>query len=201
MTDFAPPWGVLARRGAQARIPISCLLSLRFDSGRHPLTATQADDATMSGDHGRPGFVLLEVIATLVVLGVLLVLAVWWNQRAPSAVAVAQLLARIVTVTRWSAIQDGNPRVLLASNSGKELSEVRGAFGCDTRVSDRRVIWSAQGTRLTWPSMGLAFAPDGRPRRCDGSAVGNTTILIEGPRGDRAAVIVASLGRVRWERR
>lgn len=52
----------------------------------------------------------------------------------------------------------------------------------------------------TWPPRGLLFTPDGLPRTCDGGGVGNTTILLE-HRGRHAAVIVSSLGRVRWELR
>lgn len=50
------------------------------------------------------------------------------------------------------------------------------------------------------PPRGLRFTPDGLPRACNGGGVGNTTILLEG-RGRQAAVIVSSLGRVRWELR
>ena len=156
----------------------------------------------MADDHGHHGLVLIEMIVVLAVVGIVLGIGIWWSQRGPSAAAVAQVLARIVVVSRWSAVHDGNPHVLLASASGAELSAVRGAFACNVPTPERRVIWSVPPrTFVGWPAMGLAFAPDGRPRRCDGSGVGNTTIHIEGPRGDRAAVIVASLGRVRWERR
>jgi hypothetical protein len=51
-----------------------------------------------------------------------------------------------------------------------------------------------------FPHRGLLFTPDGLPRACDGGGVGNTTILLE-HRGRQAAVIVSSLGRVRWEMR
>jgi hypothetical protein len=53
---------------------------------------------------------------------------------------------------------------------------------------------------VAWPPRGLLFTPDGLPRTCDGGGVGNTTILLE-YRGRQAAVIVSSLGRVRWEMR
>jgi hypothetical protein len=53
---------------------------------------------------------------------------------------------------------------------------------------------------LQFPPRGLLFTPDGLPRTCDGGGVGNTTILLE-YRGRQAAVIVSSLGRVRWEPR
>ena len=56
------------------------------------------------------------------------------------------------------------------------------------------------GVDVRWPPRGLLFTPDGLPRTCDGGGVGNTTILLE-HRGRQAAVIVSSLGRVRWELR
>ena len=151
---------------------------------------------------GHRGVALAEVIVVLAVLGVLLSLGVWWSQRGASASVVAQELARIITATRWSAVHEGQPRTLLAGAGSDDLSALPGSFTCNEMVPGRRVIWTAPPrTVVGWPAMGLAFAPDGRPRRCDGSGVGNTTIVIEGSRGDRAAVIVASLGRVRSERR
>jgi len=44
------------------------------------------------------------------------------------------------------------------------------------------------------------FTPDGLPRTCDGGGVANSTILLEHG-GRQAAVIISSLGRVRWELR
>jgi type II secretory pathway pseudopilin PulG len=63
--------------------------------------------------------------------------------------------------------------------------------------------WSAYAdltATVSWPPRGLLFTPDGLPRTCDSGGVGNTTILLE-HRGQQAAVIVSSLGRVRWELR
>ena len=54
--------------------------------------------------------------------------------------------------------------------------------------------------RVAVPTRGLAFDPQGRPRACDGSAVGNATIVLR-TQGREAAVVIASLGRIRWERR
>ena len=149
---------------------------------------------------GRPALTLVEVIVVLAVLGVLLGALMWSGLRGPSAAGVAQELARIVALARWSSVQAGAARTLVASAAG-ELSAVPG-YACDAASPGTRPVWSPPPrTIIDWPTMGLGFAPDGRPRRCDGSAVGNATIPIEGPQNDRAAVIVASLGRVRWERR
>jgi prepilin-type N-terminal cleavage/methylation domain-containing protein len=143
---------------------------------------------------------LIELLVVLAVFGILLGAFVWTSLRGPSAAGVAQELARIVALARWSAVQEGAARTLLAS-AGGELAVAPG-YACSSAAPGARPSWSPPPrTLVDWPVMGLAFAPDGRPRRCDGSAVGNATIPVEGPRGDRAAVIVASLGRVRWERR
>ena len=151
----------------------------------------------MQGNHG---LALVELIVLMTVLALVAGALLWSGLRGPSAAGVARELATAVSLTRWSVVQEGAARTLLASPGG-DLSAAPG-YACEVAASGARATWSPPpGTRVGWPPMGLAFAPDGRPRRCDGSAVGNTTILIEGPRGDRAAVIVASLGRVRWERR
>ena len=138
----------------------------------------------------------------LALLGVALSVGAWWHLRDPSAVALARELTRVVTTSRWSAVHEGAPVLILAGGTDVELRVLRGRYDCEAGPHETRLTWTAPPRSfIGWPAMGLAFAPDGRPRRCDGSAVGNTTIVIEGVRGDRAAVIVASLGRVRWERR
>ena len=148
------------------------------------------------------GWSLIEVLAGLALLGMALSVGVWWQLRDPSAVAIAQELARVVTTSRWSAVSEGAPVLMLAGGTDVELRTLRGRYACKADPGETKAAWTAPPRSfIGWPAMGLAFAPDGRPRRCDGSAVGNTTIVIEGARGDRAAVIVASLGRVRWERR
>ena len=156
----------------------------------------------MAHGHRSLGWVLAETIVVLAIVGILLGLGVWWSNRGPTATAVAQELVRVVVASRWSAVHEGVPRSLVAGASEHEIRAVAGSFTCVDDAAGAPVVWSwPPRTFVGWPAMGLAFAPDGRPRRCDGSGVGNTTVLIEGPRGDRAAVIVASLGRVRWERR
>ena len=145
---------------------------------------------------------IVEAAVVLAVVGIMLVAGTLWNQRGPSTSLVAQELVQLLVVMRWAAVHEGLPRTVLSSPSGDELRVAYGSFLCNAEGSGTRTVWSSPPrVSVGWPAMSVSFAPDGRPRRCDGSAVGNTTILIEGPRGDRAAVIVASLGRVRWERR
>ena len=150
------------------------------------------------------GFTGVELLVVLVLLGLAFGGVASWIvtvTRNRAAVA-AHELARHVTYTRWSAVSSGAPKTLVFVGTPPGIVEIAGAFACTSDGFLARRLWGPPKRVLVgWPSMGVAFAPDGRPRRCDGSAVGNTTILIEGPRGDRAAVIVASLGRVRWERR
>ena len=156
----------------------------------------------MRREVGLSGWSLIETLVVLALVGVSLAAGAWWSLRDPSAAAIAQELARIVTTVRWSAVNEGTPVLMLSAGPDPELRSLPGRYACQADAEDTRLVWTAPArSYIGWPAMGLAFAPDGRPRRCDGSAVGNTTILIEGARGDRAAVIVASLGRVRWERR
>ena len=138
----------------------------------------------------------------LAVLAVLAAGYVWMLDAPAAADRVARDLVRVISVARLTTVLEGRPTTLLTvPGETKGVARVQG-FGCEVLTVEASHVWAWPGrVQVGWPAMGLAFAPDGRPRRCDGSAVGNTTILIEGPRGDRAAVIVASLGRVRWERR
>ena len=148
------------------------------------------------------GLSVVEVLVALALLTIVLGGGTLLSMRSTQAGRTAQDLARHVSMTRWSVVSAGTPSTLVGGSLPGDIDEVVGAFACHPGGLLVRRRWAPpRGTVVRWPPMGLAFAPDGRPRRCDGSAVGNTTILIEGPRGDRAAVIVASLGRVRWERR
>ena len=160
------------------------------------------DHAVMRREGRWAGWSLIETLVVLALLAAVLVAGAWWSLRDPSAAAIAQELARVATTVRWSAVSEGVPVLMLSAGPDPVLRSLRGRYACQADTEDTRLVWTAPArSSIGWPAMGLAFAPDGRPRRCDASAVGNTTILIEGPRGDRAAVIVASLGRVRWERR
>lgn len=149
---------------------------------------------------GHSGLTLVELLLVIAILALIAGLALHGAAARPAAASVARELAALLTSTRWLASSSGQPLSLLRSpGSGGALVRVAG-YACDP--ADGGALWAPPArTEFTWPALGLAFAPDGRPRRCDGSAVGNNTIAVEGARGDRAAVIVASLGRVRWERR
>ena len=148
------------------------------------------------------GLTVVELLVVLALLGAAMGGVAQWLVARPSAADVARELVRHLTSSRWSAVSAGAPTTLVLLDVTKGIAEIDGVYACDPAGFVARHRWvPPRRFSVRWPIMGLAFAPDGRPRRCDGSAVGNTTILIEGPRGDRAAVIVASLGRVRWERR
>ena len=147
-------------------------------------------------------FSLLEVLVVLAVLAVLAVGYVWMLHAPTAAHRVARDLSRFLSRTRLTAVLEGRPATLIAAPSeSAAVARIR-RFGCEVLIAERPTVWSWPAeVQVSWPGMGLAFATDGRPRRCDGSGVGNTTILVEGLHGDRAAVIVAALGRVRWEPR
>jgi hypothetical protein len=102
---------------------------------------------------------------------------------------------------RWLAVASGEAAILLARDA-RSVVLVRGpAWGCD--VPDGATpAWEAsgRGLSLAWPSRGIAFGADGFPRSCRGDGVGSATALVEDGVAS-AAVIVSSLGRIRWERR
>ncbi|MFU8887006.1 MAG: prepilin-type N-terminal cleavage/methylation domain-containing protein [Trueperaceae bacterium] len=128
----------------------------------------------------------LSLVELLVVLAVLSLVGTWFGLRPVNGLAAdARSLAGVVALARARAAADGT-RVT-----------VFGAI-CSTTSS---VAWRGiTAAVVSEPPRGLLFTPDGLPRTCDGGGVGNTTILLE-HRGRQAAVIVSSLGRVRWELR
>ena len=112
----------------------------------------------------------------------------------------AASLARALASVRWLAVTTGAPVVLVVHGDAVYKS-VGAPLRCDV-LSAGEPVWSPNRPLvLTWPASGIAFGAHGRPLRCDGSAAGNATIALVGRDGSSAAVIVASLGRVRWERR
>ena len=148
----------------------------------------------------RSGLTLLE---TIVVMGIVVALvAVGIFVARPSAVDLdAQALASSLRAQRWRAVQGGLPVVVRADNANRALFLTQGVFSCDSMPLSATAFTARPNVTLTWPSSALAFDSDGRARRCDGGGAGNTTIGLTDRRGNQAAVIVATLGRVRWERR
>ena len=102
-------------------------------------------------------------------------------------------LLGVVIVMRGDVLAEAAHTVTRDLATGRLHAVVGGRWRCIAAPADRAV-------RVGWPGRGLAFTPSGMARTCDGGGVGNTTILLE-HRGRQAAVIVSSLGRVRWEMR
>ncbi len=129
----------------------------------------------------------LSLVELLIVLALLLLVGSWLARRPEDGVARdARLLARAVAVARARAAVSGQAVAVFGSTCGPARG---GSVG-----------WLAERAEISEPPRGLLFTPDGLPRTCDGGGVGNTTILLA-YRGQQAAVIVSSLGRVRWEMR
>jgi hypothetical protein len=125
----------------------------------------------------------ITILETLILLAILAVIAVGGATAWPSHHFGRAFAAR-VAAARIEAIATGG-QVSLAARP------------CMGTVS---VPTPDEPLLRGFPTRGLLFTPDGLPRTCDGGGVGNTTILLE-YRGRQAAVIVSSLGRVRWEPR
>jgi len=119
----------------------------------------------------RAAFTLVEVLLTLAVVSLV---GAWFFARGDALGGMARDVARQVATARLQAVVDGG-------------------WHCVAAPAGAAVV-------VAWPARGLSFTPDGLPRTCDGGGLGNATILLE-HRGQRAAVIVSSLGRVRWEMR
>jgi prepilin-type N-terminal cleavage/methylation domain-containing protein len=132
----------------------------------------------------RAGLALIEL---LVVLAVISMLGLWQSYRhGRSLESEARSLASAITQARARAAVGGTVTTVVgATCSPRPIVTLEGL---------------TSSTVLSQPSRGLQFTPAGLPRTCDGGGVGNTTILLE-HRGRQAAVIVSSLGRVRWEMR
>ena len=131
----------------------------------------------------------MRTVTAITILEVLILLAILAAVAAVGAAAwpyhdFARAFATRVAVARVEAVATGGPVSLAVRPCVGTLS---------VPTPDEPLLRG-------FPSRGLLFTPDGLPRTCDGGGVGNTTILLE-HRGRRAAVIVSSLGRVRWEPR
>ncbi len=131
----------------------------------------------------RAGLVLIELLVVLSVIS----MAWLWHVHRPtrSLAADARSLGRAVAQARARAAVDGT---------------VATVFGVTCSPRPIVALEGLTSAEVSGPARGLLFTPDGLPRTCDGGGVGNTTILLE-HRGQQAAVIVSSLGRVRWEMR
>jgi hypothetical protein len=131
----------------------------------------------------RTGLVLIELVVVVMLVALF---GLWLAHRAPSSLAAdARLLAGAVVQARARAAVGGN---------------VTTVFGGACAAPAPTGLSGLTQAQVVAPARGLQFTPDGLPRTCDGGGVGNTTILLE-HRGRQAAVIVSSLGRVRWELR
>lgn len=147
------------------------------------------------------GMTLVEIVVILAVLAVVAGIGFSMFGSGGSVARAARDVATVVRLARWSAVSTGGATVVLESDAGDLLRVPGNGFECALGDA-HQVLWRRpQGVVLDWPRAGVAFAPDGRPRRCDGAGVGNTTIGVLGRDGTRAAVIVAVTGRVRWELR
>ena len=141
---------------------------------------------------------IVELLVALAILGLAIVMVKVVG--GGSAHREAAALAHTLATTRWLAVTSRAPHTLV-EDDGAVYVHVGVPPYCE-RTSPGQLVWSSsQPLAIGWPPSDLVFAPHGRPLRCDGSAVGNTTITLTSRDGSRAAVIVSSLGRIRWERR
>jgi prepilin-type N-terminal cleavage/methylation domain-containing protein len=128
----------------------------------------------------------LSLIELLIVLAIVSAVGMWYGARPTEGLAAdARSLAGAVALARARAAADGHHATV---------------FGATCDPPPRTALEGLTTAEVSGPARGLQFTPDGLPRTCDGGGVGNTTILLE-RRGLQAAVIVSSLGRVRWEMR
>jgi prepilin-type N-terminal cleavage/methylation domain-containing protein len=127
----------------------------------------------------RAGFTLIEMLVVLAILAIATVALVHVSRGEPDRSARA--FAVHLRAARLQAVVGG--RAVAAFGTCSAHGFVAGG-----------------GVSIVLPPRGLQFTPEGLPRTCAGAAVANATIELA-HRGRRAAVIVASLGRVRWEPR
>lgn len=129
----------------------------------------------------RNGLSLIEVLLVLAVLAILAAIA--WPRHGAAATRAAAMLARDLAHGRAIAVIESR---------GVAITACPGRPAWPSRLPPT--------IRIEWPTRGLAFGPDGLPRSCTGG-LGNTTLLLHDRSGGQAAVLVSSLGRVRWEPR
>lgn len=129
----------------------------------------------------RRGFSLLEVLVVIAVLSI--IAGIGWPRLGGEANRAAANLARDLAHGRTVAVVE---------NRIVPVSPCPGLPALPNRLPAQ--------VHVAWPTRGLAFGADGLPRSCSGG-LGNTTIVLRDRRGNQAAVLVSSLGRVRWEAR
>jgi hypothetical protein len=134
-------------------------------------------------DHGVRTVAAVTILEVLILLAILAVVAVVGAMAWPNH-DFGRVFAARVAAARVEAVVTGRRASL----------DVRPCVGTVSVPTPEEPLLRA------FPARGLLFTPDGLPRTCDGGGVGNATILLE-YRGRQAAVIVSSLGRVRWEPR
>jgi hypothetical protein len=123
---------------------------------------------------------ILELLIVLGLMG-LMVGGLWTLNPRASLAREAEALARLVRDTRLTAVVSGVPQVV-------------GGAAC------AGVVAHGLQAHVSFPARGLLFSPDGLPRACNGGGLGNSTIGLRAGRAE-AAVVVSTLGRVRWELR
>lgn len=155
----------------------------------------------MRGIVRTPGLSIVEMLVVLALLAI--VVGVGLVVLRPNVVhRDAAALAAAVRSVRWLAVTSGAHVAIVRGQDGSLFRHRADSSSCRAPTPVGAPIWTPTVPVVsTWPVGGLTFGPHGRPLRCDGSAVGNATLLLSGRDGARAAVVVASLGRVRWERR
>jgi hypothetical protein len=132
----------------------------------------------------RSGVSLVEVVVLLLVVALLVTLRVWVPSATASVRTDAARIASLVRDMRIRAIVSGRSTTV----SGEECAPPA-----------TRAVTSLVRSTVVMPRRGLQFTPEGLPQNCAGG-LGNATIPLVF-HGQQAAVIVSSLGRVRWEMR
>lgn len=124
-----------------------------------------------------------SLVELLVVLGLVGMVgsSLWLVAAGPPLAREADALAQMIRSARLTAVVSGETQTV-------------GGAACS------RQLLHSLGATVAFPQRGLLFTPDGLPRACSGGGLGNTTIVLQAQRR-QAAVIVSSLGRVRWELR
>jgi prepilin-type N-terminal cleavage/methylation domain-containing protein len=137
------------------------------------------EHGAMRSEHGLSLLELLVVMAIVSLVGGTL-LARPMDGGSAALSRDAEKLASALRTLRLVAVLDGRVVPVLGE-------------GCEGAP-----LLRPSGVEASFPARGLAFSADGLPRPCASGGLGNLTITLR--RGTaEAAVVVSSLGRVRWE--